>query len=209
MVEVFTEASLKAWFRENVPQEFHACEADFISAMVQPSAGPGGNQEKKIGRSRDWLYDTYPAAQVTVGSHNIRLEELTLGLIKTALCGGLAELLIGNPVPVPTVVASLCWFAKDAGMYCSSLSAEEQSFYHFLVTNFYSYSDRLNELFYPPAGSGFSLREALDRYVAACLEKDLSADPAGLREAAEKAAQLLQKKDILCEKENGSWRISF
>ena len=83
MVEVFTEASLKAWFRENVPQEFHACEADFISAMVQPSAGPGGNQEKKIGRSRDWLYDTYPAAQVTVGSHNIRLEELTLGLIKT------------------------------------------------------------------------------------------------------------------------------
>lgn len=209
MVKTFTEASLKAWFRENVPREFHACETDFISVMVQPSAKLGENKRKRIDHSCDWLHDTYPPAQVTAGCHNIRLEELTLGLVRTALCGGLAELLFGNPVPVPTVVASLCWFAKDAGMYYSSLSTEEQNFYHFLVINFYSYSDRLNEILYPPSGSGFSLQEAIERYVAAHLEKDPSADPTGLQETAEKAAQLLQKKNILCEKENGSWHISF
>lgn len=209
MAATFTEETLRAWFRANASPEFRACEAEFISVMREAAepvpVGVGGRTIPP----EDWLFDTVPAAQVTIGNRNIRLEELTLDLVKIVLCSGGAELLVGKPVPVATVVVSACLFARDAGKYVSQLSSGELDFYRFLVTNFYSFSDRLNELLYPPAGAGFSLDEAVGQYVSARLEKDPSAGPDGPREAAKEAVRLLREKNILRETKNGSWRISF
>lgn len=207
-IKKYTEEFLRTWFRENTDKEFCDCEERFIAVAKDTFPALESNGRSSHLQRNDWLFDQVPRAELTIGSTNIRVEELLLDLVRVLLCSGTAELLLGEETSVLTIGMNLLYFAKDANQYFSRLSPPEREFYRYLVLNYYPYSKRLNDMFFR-ASSGFSLDDALKQYALSCLKKGNDSSYDDLLCAAKRAACSLEEKEILQKGKDGNWRISF
>lgn len=209
MIQEFTKEELRTWFRQNVDGKFLSYENDFIGAISEAGQNYTTDEnDSDVFLNEDWLHFTDPVAQLIVGDYNIRIEKLTLDLLLVILCSGGIDVFFGGAVSIPTVCMNVFQFAINAGQYFSKLQPTDTEFYKFLTTNYYTYSDRINDLI-DFTKSGFSLSEAIDEYCRQQVEQTPSADIECIRREAEQSAAHLEKEDILSKRESGDFYIKF
>jgi hypothetical protein len=188
-------------------------EDELINAILEAAAEPESEDDTDpeddtdLEDDVDWIdleddEEQLPPAQLVTQKRYIYLERISVELLFTALKAGLLDRVFGVSLAPFACVASFVDLFRNAGSYYVSLEENEREFCRYLVQNYYTYSDRLKELF-DFTKNGFSLQEAMEQYCAC------HPDPSAEASCFEAAQHLIEKNILVPANETDRYMIRF
>lgn len=210
----YTEEELKKIYRERLNDFSLPYEDAFIAAVKKEQMFCEVNRK---GNSCDDIDDWYdeededfePPAQAIVKNSYLRIEGLCIDFFVTLMASGAFEMMLNMGASPFVIMGNIVAFSWRAGKYSVKLDGRKREFCKYIVTNCYTFADRLRYVF-SNGGAGFLLENAIDEFCQQEKEHYPEVDAATLREEIADAANQLVKDGILVpSKENGRYLVKF
>lgn len=200
MKKYYSEQDLHEMLSSYLSDQLSPYEDDLVKEIMRASDDPI-NREDTSKDDLEWFeegsnIEDLPPAQLVTRRGYVYLEDFSIDLILTLIQAGVLDSILchGHTLSPFGCIAGLINLARKAGQYFVSLNPAEQDFCRHLVTRYYTYSDRLRELFDCDT-NGFPLSEAIESYCLSFGSAD--AEATDLRQSTKNAAKTLIKKGIL------------
>lgn len=188
---------MREWFQSLELSSLDNSEDDFIREIISQAKTDNLDSETECRdintlSSYDEEDDLLDRAELSVGNVYIKLEPFCLDLLATIVKFKLGE--SGN-ISFSSYFKAIISFVLSIGKYFTHISDEMKDFCRYLTKNYYSYADRLNDLFSLDDNIGFSLDEAIEKYCQHLHEQNPDLELSELHcITVNVASQLIQEK---------------